>query len=75
MLAPTNGPAWTLDPAAGDPAAPNSSSPAALAGYPNISLPAGFVDGLPIGVSVFGPSRLDGLLPLAAAVERALQTR
>ncbi|MEV4643123.1 amidase family protein [Actinoplanes sp. NPDC049548] len=75
VLAPTNGPAWILDPAAGDPAAPNSSSPAALAGYPNISLPAGFIDGLPIGVSVFGPSRLDRLLPLAAAVERALETR
>jgi amidase len=74
VLAPTNGPAWRIDPA-GDPGAPNSSSPAALAGYPNISLPAGFVDGLPIGVSLFGPSRIDLLLPLAAAVERALETR
>ena len=75
VLAPTNGPAWTLDPAAGDPAAPNSSSPATLAGYPNISLRAGFVDGLPIGVSVFGPSRVARLLPIAAAVERALDVR
>ena len=37
---------------------------------PNISVPVGSVDGLPIGISVFGPSRHDGLLPLAAAVER-----
>lgn len=72
VLAPTCEPPWRIDHRAGDPAYESSSTLAALAGYPNISLPADWVDGLPLGVSVFGPSRLVELLPVAAAVERAL---
>ena len=71
VLAPTNPPAWPLEPGRPDPAVRTSSTLAALAGYPNISLPAAESAGLPLGVSVFGPARLDALLPPAAAVERA----
>lgn len=75
ILAPSNPPAWPIDHARGDGQLITSSTPAALAGYPNISVPAGFVDGLPLGVSLFGPSRLAGLLPLASAVEGACAAR
>jgi amidase len=72
VLAPTCEPAWRIDHDGGDPPYRTSSTPAALAGYPNVSLPAGRVGGLPVGVSVFGPRRLVELLPLAAAVEQVL---
>lgn len=72
ILAPTCEPPWRIDHRTGDPAYESSSTLAALAGYPNISLPADWVDGLPLGVSVFGPPRLADLLPIAGAVERAL---
>ncbi|MFJ6655753.1 amidase family protein [Streptomyces sp. NPDC091377] len=70
VLAPTNPPAWRLVPGRPDPRPATSSVLAALAGYPNVSLPAAWTDGLPLGVSVFGPPRLADLLPLAAAVEQ-----
>lgn len=54
ILAPTGGPAWTLDPVNGDHFGGGSSTAAAVAGYPNVTVPAGFVHGLPIGVSFFG---------------------
>jgi amidase len=73
VLAPANPPAWTLLPGQPDPQARTSSTLPALAGYPSVSLPAAAQDGLPLGVSIFGPPRLDALLPLAAAVERACQ--
>jgi amidase len=75
VLAPSNEPAWPIDHENGDPPTYNSSTTAAMAGYPNISVPAGFVDGLPVGLSVFGPSRATRLLPFAAAVERVLRRR
>lgn len=71
VLAPTNPPAWPLadrDP----PGLPASSTPAALAGVAAVSLPAGTVGGLPVGVSVFGPPTVAGLLPIALAVEGRL---
>lgn len=72
VLAPTNPPAWPLAPGRPDPAPRTSSTLAALAGYPNISLPVTTTDnGLPLGVSLFGPARSAELLPLAAAVEAA----
>jgi len=54
LVAPTGGPAWTTDLVNGDHFAGSSSEPAAVAGYPNISVPAGFIHGLPVGVSFFG---------------------
>jgi len=70
VLAATNPPAWLID--GGDPPLPGSSTPAALAGAPAVSLPAGSADGLPVGVSVFGPPTVAGLLPIALAVEQCL---
>jgi amidase len=57
IIAPTNGPAWPTDPVNGDDFSLfiGSSSPAAVAGYANITVPAGYVDAvLPIGVSFMG---------------------
>lgn len=54
LIAPTNGPAWLTDHVNGDHFLGGSSSPAAVAGYPNITVPAGDVFGLPVGISFFG---------------------
>ncbi|MBA2253867.1 MAG: amidase [Chloroflexi bacterium] len=56
IIAPTNGPAWLTDPVNGDLGGDfstfiGSSSPSAIAGYPNITVPAGYVGPLPVGVS------------------------
>ena len=75
ILAPSNEPAWPVDYTRGDAGRLSSSTLAALAGYPNISVPAGLVDGLPVGVSVFGPKNLSRLLPFALAIERACGPR
>jgi amidase len=75
LVAPSNEPAWPVDYARGDAGRLSSSTLAALAGYPNISVPAGLADGLPVGVSVFGPRNLPKLLPLALLIERACGPR
>jgi amidase len=54
IMAPTGCPAWVTDWVNGDHAPGGSSNAAAVAGYPDISVPAGFVFGLPVGVSFFG---------------------
>lgn len=54
LLAPTSGPAWTVDLVNGDHFSVSSSQPAAVAGYPDITVPAGFVHCLPVGMSFFG---------------------
>lgn len=54
IMAQTNGPAWTIDWINGDHFSGGSSSPAAISGYPNITVPMGFVHGLPVGISFFG---------------------
>jgi amidase len=54
LVAPTAGPAWVTDLINGDHAAGGSSSAAAVAGYPNINVTAGYLWGLPVGISFFG---------------------
>lgn len=76
IIAPTGGPAWTIDLANGDHFTGGSSTLAAVAGYPNISVPAGFVYGLPVGISFFGRAYSEPvLLRLAYAFERATKHR
>lgn len=76
ILGPTGGPAWATDLVNGDHFGGGSSSPAAHAGYPNISLPAGYVHGLPVGLSLFGTAFSEStLIRLAFAYEQASQHR
>ncbi|MEM9385317.1 MAG: amidase [Pseudomonadota bacterium] len=72
IVAPTNGPAWTTDRVNGDNwVGISSSSAAARAGYPNITVPAGHVHGLPIGISLFAGAWSEPLLlRLAYAFEQ-----
>jgi len=76
IIAPTAGPAWTTDLANGDHAVGGSSNAAAVAGYPDIAVPAGFVFGLPVGISFFGKAWSEPtLLKLAYAFEQATKAR
>ncbi|WP_217140051.1 amidase [Streptomyces sp. AC627_RSS907] len=73
IAAPTNPPAWTTDCARGDNDVIPSSTPAAVAGYPSLSVPAGSVGELPVGLLLMAGDRQDAeLLSLGAAVERRL---
>ncbi len=62
IIAPTGAPAWKTDLVNGDHYMLGSSSPAAISGYPNITVPMGFVDGLPVGISFFGRAWSEPLL-------------
>ncbi len=76
IIGPTGGPAWRTDLVNGDHFSGSSSSPAAISGYPNITVPAGFVFGLPVGVSFFGRAWSEPvLLRIAYAFEQATQHR
>ena len=76
ILAPTGGPAWLTDLANGDHSSGGSSNAAAVAGYPNINVPAGFVFGMPIGISFFGRAWSEPtLLKLAYSFEQATKAR
>ena len=71
LIAPTGGPAWLIDPVNGDHSGAGFSSPAAVAGYPHLTVPAGFVRGLPVGLSFVGPAWSEGtLLALGHAYEK-----
>ncbi|MFF3274309.1 amidase [Streptomyces chrestomyceticus] len=73
IAAPTNPPAWTTDCARGDNDVIPSSTPAAVAGYPSLSVPAGSVGELPVGVLLTAGNHQDAkLLALGAAVEHRL---
>jgi len=77
MIAPTRGPAWMTDNVSGDRSAGiSSSSLAAVAGYASITIPAGDILGLPIGISFIGAEFSDArLIQFAYALEQAGYTR
>jgi amidase len=76
IVAPSGGVAWMTDPVNGDCGVFESSSLAAVSGYPNITVPAGYVQGLPAGISFFGRAFSEGVLIKAAyAFEQATKAR
>lgn len=76
LIAPTGGPAWLIDPIAGDHYGASFSTPAAVAGYPHLTVPAGLVRGLPLGLSFVGrPWSEWKLLALGQAFEQATKAR
>jgi len=76
LVAPTGGPAWLTDLVNGDHAAGGSSNAAAIAGYPNINVTAGFISGLPVGISFFGRAWSEPtLIKLAYAFEQTIKAR
>ncbi len=76
LIAPTNGPAWMTDHVNGDNFHIGSSSFAAVSGFPNITVPAGFVAGLPIGLSFTGRAFTEkDLIEMAYAFEQATLAR
>jgi len=71
IVAPTGGPAWEIDRITGDHFLGGSSEPVAVAGYPSITVPAGFVFGLPVGISFFSTAWQEStLIRLAYAFEQ-----
>jgi amidase len=77
IVVPTGGPAWLIDHVLGDRFDGGfSSSHAAISGYPSITVPMGFISGLPIGISFIGrPWSEPVLLRLAYAFEQATNHR
>lgn len=76
LLAPTGGPAWVTDLVNGDHVAGGSSTLAAVAGYPSITVPAGAIFGLPVGVSFIGSAWSEGkLIRLAYGFEQETHAR
>ena len=76
IVAPTGGPAWLTDLINGDHSAGGSSNAAAVAGYPNINVTAGFISGLPVGISFFGRAWSEPtLIKLAYSFEQATKAR
>jgi len=76
IISPTGSPAWETDHINGDSFQLGSSSPAARSGYPNITVPMGFVDALPVGVSIFGRAWSEPvLIEIAYAFEQGTKHR
>ncbi len=76
IVAPTGGPAWMTDLVTGDHFTGGSSNAAAVAGYPNINVTAGYVFGLPVGISFFGRAWSEPtLIKLAYSFEQARKAR
>lgn len=76
IVAPTGGPSWLTDLINGDHVAGGSSNAAAVAGYPNINVTAGFISQLPVGISFFGRAWSEPtLIKLAYSFEHATKAR
>ncbi|HSE16376.1 MAG TPA: amidase [Pyrinomonadaceae bacterium] len=76
LVAPTGGPAWPTDWINGDHFTGGYSSASAVAGYPHITVPAGYVFGLPVGISFFGGAFSESkLIKIAYAFEQATKAR
>ena len=76
LIAPSGNPAWTTDLVNGDHFVGSSTTPAAVAGYPSVTVPAGSAFGLPVGISFIGRAWRDDLvLTLAYAYEQATKHR
>ena len=76
LVAPTGAPAWVIDPVSGDHYVGGNSTPAAVSGYPSVTVPMGFVFGLPVGLSFIGrPWSEPVLVRLAFAFEQATRHR
>ncbi len=76
IVSPTGTPAWKTDHVIGDHYQLSSSSPAAQSGYPNVTVPMGYVAGLPVGISFFGRAWSEPvLIEIAYAYEQASQHR
>ncbi len=76
LIAPTSCLAWLTDYINGDSVNGGCSTPPAVAGYPHITVPAGLVQGLPAGISFFGPAWSEpALIKVAYAFEQATQAR
>ena len=76
IVAPSGGAAWMTDLVNGDCGVFESSSLAAVAGYPNITVPAGYIQGLPAGISFFGKAFSEPtLIKIAYAYEQATKAR
>jgi amidase len=76
LVGPTGGPAWLTDLVNGDHAVGGSSNAAAVAGYPNINVPAGFIFDLPVGISFFGRAWSEPvLLKIAYGFEQLVKAR
>src|SRR5205085_7319900 len=76
LVAPTGGPAWLTDPINGDFFGGGSSSMPAIAGYPDVTVPLGFVFGLPVNISFFGGAWSEPtLIRIAYGFEQATKAR
>jgi amidase len=76
LIMPSGGPAWKIDLITGDHHTGGSSQPAALAGYPAVSVPLGYVADLPVGLTFMGRAYSEGrLIQLAYAFEQATRVR
>jgi amidase len=76
LIAPTGGPPWPTDWLNGDHFSGGYSSASAVAGYPHITVPAGYVFGMPVGISFFGAAFSEAkLIKMAYAFEQATKAR